>query len=341
MPMCLPRISRRQFVTAAVAAGGLAVSGRSSGDEPLGGESAVAIKEDRTVVDFSVNSKLFAVYNYHSDHAAIYRPFFYPVMGPNDQPITQQGEFPGSLRGHYWHRSLFIAHQRVNGISFWEERKADCGRIVHTGFDEMNSGPEGPLVERLAWQNVQGQDLLHEVRTIRVAAAPTEYRYLDISVSLEAAGRSVEFGATPYNLLACRVINAMCLVAQKEKYTRQFGSLVNFAPLDMGGQILNSEGQENEACRGARAKWCDFSGPLGDGTWGGVALFDHPGNPRHPTPWHNWNNMTIMASFTYHEPFTLVEGKPLQLAYRVAVHAGDAHQANIPERWQEYAQTNI
>jgi hypothetical protein len=79
--------------------------------------------------------------------------------------------------------------------------------------------------------------------------------------------------------------------------------------------------------------------PLGDGTWGGVALLDHSSNPRHPTPWHNWNNMTITASFTFHEPFTLKPGAELTLRYRVLVHAGDADKAGVEEAWKEFART--
>jgi hypothetical protein len=36
---------------------------------------------------------------------------------------------------------------------------------------------------------------------------------------------------------------------------------------------------------GKQAPWCDYSGPV-DGKTLGVAIFDHPSNPRHPTWWH-------------------------------------------------------
>ena len=129
----------------------------------------------------------------------------------------------------------------------------------------------------------------------------------------------------------------MCPLPLKQKYTQRYGSLVDFSPLDRGGKIVNSEDQENENCRGARARWCDFSGPLGDGSVGGIGILDHPSNPRHPTPWHNWNNMTITASFTFHEPFRLKQEDLLSLTYRVAVHPGNAEQADVEGLWREFA----
>src|SRR5258707_518706 len=52
------------------------------------------------------------------------------------------------------------------------------------------------------------------------------------------------------------------------------------------GKITNSEGQVTEAqVRGKRANWADYSGEF-LGEKAGIAIFDHPANPRHPTYWH-------------------------------------------------------
>jgi hypothetical protein len=336
------QLSRRSFVARTAAAAGLA-SLRDialAQNEAESRKEPVTVRPSGTVLDLEIGGKPFAVYNFDTDHAGNYRPYFYPVMGPNGRPITQQGEFPGSLRGHYWHRSLFVAHQQVNGISFWEERKADCGRMVHLAFSEITSGQRGRFVERLAWRDLEGEDLVLETRTVEIPASPSEVRLLDIAIDLHAARNDVELAATPYNLLACRVIDAMCRIDEKREYTRRYGPLVDFSPMDQGGRITNSEGQQDDDCRGARARWCDFSGPLGDGGVGGIAILDHPSNPRHPTPWHNWNNMTITASFTFHEPFTLKRDQHLALTYRIAVHPGTAAEANVESLWNEFAATH-
>jgi hypothetical protein len=147
----------------------------------------------------------------------------------------------------------------------------------------------------------------------------------------------VRFEQTPYNLLACRVINALCPKPQKESYTAQYGNLVDFRPLARFGQLVDSEGHVNEEVSGKRARWCDFSGPLDNTNTGGIAILDHPLNPRHPTPWNNWNNMTFMASFTYQEFFELQPERELRLRYRIYIHPGDAKQGEVEATWNEFA----
>jgi hypothetical protein len=302
-------------------------------------EAAVALRQDRVVLDILTGGAPFAVYNFDTTQAGTYRPFFHPLFGPGSRPVTQNGEFPGSLRGHHWHRGLFIAHQKVNDCSFWEERAADCGKIVHLGFDAVSSGAAGRFEERLAWRDLAGRDLLEERRVVAARAGEGGSRFLDLGIRLRALERAVTFHQSYYNLLACRVANSMCLRPQKERYTQLYGPMVDFEPLDQFGAIVNSEGHQNETCGGAKAKWCDFSGPLGDGTVGGVAIFDHPSNPRFPTAWHNWNNMTIIASLTYHEPLTLQPGGAISLTYRVMTHRGWARQADVAGAWEQFSRT--
>jgi len=46
--------------------------------------------------------------------------------------------------------------------------------------------------------------------------------------------------------------------------------------------------------------------------------------------------MTITASFTFHEPFTLRKGSEVCLSYRVVVHAEDAKKADIEGAWRDF-----
>lgn len=132
----------------------------------------------------------------------------------------------------------------------------------------------------------------------------------------------------------------MCPALEKQRYAQRHGQLFDFRPPDKFVRMANSNGLENEDRRGARARWCDFSGPLDGGSHGGVALLDHPSNPRHPTAWHNWNNMMIMASLTFHDPLLLRKGQELDLFYRVFVHSGDARAADIQTAWRRFAATD-
>ena len=51
------------------------------------------------------------------------------------------------------------------------------------------------------------------------------------------------------------------------------------------GKAVNSGGISGKSVWGKRAEWVDYWGKIGKQTVG-VAIFDHPSNPRHPTWWH-------------------------------------------------------
>ena len=106
---------------------------------------------------------------------------------------------------------------------------------------------------------------------------------------------------------------------------------------DGGGEILNSRGGRNE--RGAhlrRADWIDQSGPIAPDKWNGVALLDHPDNPRHPAVWHCRNDSWVCAAFTADAPYTIKAGDTLRLRYRLVLHRGDAALGEVARRYAEY-----
>lgn len=312
---------------------------------PQDTKPAIDVKVGNNVLDIRQGDQPFLVYNFNNDQAGLYKPFFHPILGSNGWPITQNGEFPGTIRGHCWHHGLFLGHQKISHktdagsktSNFWEEKVGDSGGIVHIGFTKQEGGPVGGFQEQLVWRSSEGRDVLQETRTVVVGPGPQSRRAIDLLLQFRGASGPVRLEQTPYNLLACRVINALCPEAQKKQYTKEYGNLVDFHPLTRFGELVNSEGKKNEEVRGEKAKWLDFSGPLDNGSVGGIAILDHPTNPRHPTPWNNWNNMTFMASFTFQEFFELPAAAELRLRYRVLIHAGDAKQADVEGAWNDFA----
>lgn len=182
----------------------------------------------------------------------------------------------------------------------------------------MESGPvAGRFVERLEWLSVKGdRAVFHEVRTVTVPARRTARLVLDVDTTITCGDAPATWNATPYHLLAIRVPDEM-LVGR-------------------GGAILNSEGKRDRDVDDQPARWLDYSGPL-HGKTAGVALFDHPGNLRHPTRWLNFENQTIGAAPTHHEAYAWQPGKSLRFRYRVLVHGGDAKHAAVEQECQAYA----
>jgi hypothetical protein len=111
------------------------------------------------------------------------------------------------------------------------------------------------------------------------------------------------------------------------------------------GHIVNSEGIRDGATWGKRARWVDYHGPVGDRIVG-VAIFDHPQNPRHPTWWHVRDYGLFAANpFGIHDferkpPGTgdmlIPAGQSVTFRYRFYLHPGNEIQGRVAERYQEY-----
>ena len=79
----------------------------------------------------------------------------------------------------------------------------------------------------------------------------------------------------------------------------------------------------------------------------GVVVFDHPGNPRHPTYWHaRAYGLFATNIFGVHDfendkardgSLTIRPGQPLRFRFRVVIHPGDANAAGIREIFNQYA----
>lgn len=297
--------------------------------------------EDRAL-DIELDGLPLATYNYGSAHSGIWKPYLHPVLAPSGLPVTQNSEFPGTLRGHFWHRGLFVAHQRVNGVSFWEEREGVTERILHQEFLRVEDGPVvGRLLERNLWRTPEQRDLIIEHRELRFYRTAPDQRLFDITVELQPAAEAVTLGQCAYNLLACHVPRSMHVADPYSSYDMGMYRPSELNPRHRGGRVTNSVGEVNavrdHVTAGARAGWTDHSGPV-EGHWQGIAIMDCPANPRHPSYWLNWNNMSHGPSFTYAEPFTINPGERLTLRYRVYVHEDDAESGHVEQRWREWTQ---
>ena len=111
--------------------------------------------------------------------------------------------------------------------------------------------------------------------------------------------------------------------------------------------MTNAEGQSGMAqVWGKRSAWVDYSGKA-EGAAVGVAIFDHPANPRHPTWWHARDYGLFAAnpfgegSFTGDKSkngsMTLAPGKSVRFRYRVYIHDGDTAQAGVAAAYRSWA----
>ena len=244
------------------------------------------------------------------------RPFLYPVNGPDGVSLTELGK-PHDPRGtHAHHYSLWIAHASVGGHDFWSERG---GRIVHDGFESIEDGPVFcRLIHKTKWVH-DGRAVLLGRRSLTFYKSAGDFRLIDVDLELApAAAAPVTLGKTPFGFLAVRVAQSMTV-------------------FDGGGEILNAAGDRNEqGAHRKRAAWIDQSGPIAPGKWGGVAVFDHPGNPDHPARWHCRNDGWAGASVCVDQARTIEPSEKLKLLYRLHLHRHNAVKGQVARRCQEY-----
>jgi hypothetical protein len=299
---------------------------------------AVRSLDDRVRIE--IDGKLFTEYR----HAGASNVYYWPLFGPDGVKMTRSWpmeEMPGEEHDHPHHRSMWFAHGLVNGVDFWAEPasygskppKHPLGRIVHDRIAKAESGAQsGELVSSQKWI-ANDAPLLTSRHRLVVYQRPATEKLFDWEITLSAADKDVVFGDTKEGTVAIRIAESMRLKGPKAT--------------PGAGKISNSEGDQDGAAWGKRARWVDMSGPI-DGEIFGIAFMDHPKNPRHPTRWHARDyglfaaNPFCEAEMDKNQPtgagdFTLKAGQSVTFKYRVLLHEGDAVQAKIASRYQEYA----
>ena len=286
--------------------------------------------DDRLRVE--IGGKLFTEYFFKETP----RPYFYPILGPNDLPMTRDWPMKnteGEEHDHKHHRSLWFAYGEINGVDFWSEDK-QFGKTVHEKFSEIKSGDKmGVIKSSNKWVTQDGKIICTDDRTMRIHA-DTNPKILDFEITLHASNGDVTFGDTKEGMMAIRLAETMRLSHGKK-------------PGD--GHIINNAGVRDGETWGKRADWVDYFGPV-QGKTVGVAMFDHPKNPRHPTWWHVRDYGLFAANpFGVHDfekkpahagELKLAAGQSLTFRYRFIFHEGDEKQANVAEMYKKFVAEN-
>ncbi|MSU48669.1 MAG: hypothetical protein EXS37_06165 [Opitutus sp.] len=269
------------------------------------------------------------------------KPSLYPILDADGTSYTRDFPFkknPAEVPDHDWHRGVWFAHGAVNGHDLWREiPEKKTGRIVLDAILESRDGATGVLRVRQRWENSDGEVLLTDETTLRIARTSAG-TVLDYEVKLLATHGAVTLGDTEEGTMAVRVNEAIRVSHGKNKDARA-GT----------GHLVNSEGVREKPVWGKRAAWCDAHGPLPDGRVIGIALFDHPQNASHPTWWHARDYGLLSANPFGRHDFEKLKDQPdagarvipaggeLVLRYRLVFHRGDEKAARIAELFRDYA----
>lgn len=306
---------------------------------PLFAQVKLTQGSDRITID--IDGKEFTAFFIGANTA---KPYLHPLRAPSGKIVTRgypMETIEGESQDHPHHRGLWFTHGEVNGIDFWANEESQKGvngkkgKVVVKKVVDLKSGKKsGSIDATFDWVDPQGKAIILETRKMVFYAGPGP-RMMDFDISLRA-NEKVEFGDTKEGTFAIRLAagleEPMPKSLPKPKRT---------------GLMTDSEGRSGEkAVWGKRAPWVDYAGEL-EGEKLGVAIMDHPTNPKHPTYWHSRSYGLFAANiFGEHDFFndkarnggmTLEGGATLRFRYRVLIHSGDGQSAGIAAQYKKYA----
>jgi hypothetical protein len=278
-------------------------------------------------ISISVDGKPFTVFHYGEESG---KPYLAPLRSASGKVVTRRfpmEEATGDSRDHLHHTGLWFSYDDVNGIKFWENDPSyahpNQGKIVVRDAQWKDGGKSGTLTATMDWRDPKDKVLLVDHRNMVFYSDP-KLRIIDFEISLTAQ-EDVTFGDTKEGAFAIRLAETLT-----EKN---------------GGKMTDADGRTAMAqVWGKRSNWVDYSGKVEDEQVG-IAIFDHPQNPRHPTYWHARDyGLFALNPFGAHafDPalpeshWQLPKGQKLVFRWRVVIHPGDAESAGVAELYKEY-----
>ena len=262
------------------------------------------------------------------------KPYLHPLRSASGKIVTRHypmENVPGESHDHPHHRGLWFSHGDVNGFDFWaNELTGDDrpirGRIMLNRVEWIKNYPHaGAFQVVFDWLDPKGNKVLTENRTMTFYDNPG-MRVIDTDIVLTAAVK-VTFGDTKEGTFAIRLADAL---------TEEKG----------GGLMTNAQGATTmKNVWGKPSDWVDYVGKI-EGETIGIAIFDHPQNPKHPTTWHARDYGLFAANpFGEHDFYadpkrngslTIPAGGALRFRYRVIIHPGDTKSAKIDKLYEDY-----
>jgi hypothetical protein len=282
----------------------------------------------KDLISVNIDGKPFTVFHYGAESG---KPYLAPIRSASGKIVTRR--FPmealaGESTDHLHHTGLWFSYDDVNGVKFWENdpsyKHPNMGKIVVRSADFHDGEKAGTLDATLEWRGPRGELLIVENRKMVFHSDP-KLRIVDFEITL-TAGEDLTFGDTKEGAFAIRLADSL---TEKK-----------------GGKMVNAAGAAGMAqVWGKRSDWVDYSGDV-EGEKLGVAILDHPQNPRHPTYWHARDyGLFALNPFGAHafdaaQPeshWQLAKGKQLVFRWRVVVHPGDAESGGVAELYKDYA----
>jgi Family of unknown function (DUF6807) len=312
----------------------------------FGGDQPVKLSRHGEQIHVLIGGKPFTTYYFGAESP---KPYLHPLRSAQGTIVTRGWpmvkDIPGEDHDHPHHRAMFFAHGDINGIDFWGEKTESRaqqtvkgkfyssedlpkGRTVFTKLDEMKvTGDSASIRAEFNLVGPDGKTIGKETQSY-IFHGDKNARMIDCEFTIRALKTALKMGDTKEGTFAIRLVKAL---------------------EEPSGHMSNSTGAEGEkAIWGKRADWVDYSGDVA-GESVGIAIFDNPANPKHPTYWHARGYGLFAANpFGEHDYYndpkrdgsmTIQPGESLTFRYRVLIHHGDPNEAHVADAYAEYARS--
>ena len=294
----------------------------------------IILSQAKGRIDVKINGKLFTSYH----HQGVPKPTLYPVRWIDGTGMTRrfpmEKALPNESDDHIHHRSVFWGHRHVKSSDgkvhdFWGEN-SNSGKQIAT---EVKCGKDGSIHANNKWVSKTGQIIATDNRIISFSSGKNG-RNIDYVITIKASEGDIVLMDDKDAGMGFRVPDTMCV------------SPHGTAKVKAQGYMLNSEGVTGANCWGKRAKWIDYSG-LVEGKILGIAMFDNPDNPRHPTGWHARSYGLCTANIFGKRHFeklpdknagnySLKKGQSITFKYRLYWHAGKGDSKKIEAQYRQW-----
>lgn len=262
---------------------------------------------------------------------ALDTPYFHPLNSPDGKTLTWD-----KPPDHPWHHGLWFSWKFINKVNYWEidsKTGRPAGKTswkdVEISAAQDGSGHIGLVLTYMP--NGEILPILTEKRTIEVSAPDAEGVYAinwtgifepTTAVLLDRTALPGEPGGQSWGGYAGLSLRLAGNIGERQVTT------------DEGPIIEMPDGRYR-----GRHTAVDYSGLL-DGQAAGVAILDHPANPRAPTPWYVIRSAEMnffTPAILCYEPMTLRPGDRLALRYRVLVHRGRWGAARLQSEHKKFS----
>ena len=215
------------------------------------------------------------VFHYATDR---HKPFIHPLHSTSGTLLTAL-----EPSDHPWHRGVWFAWKYLNGVNFWEEPDhpginmslygaggAQFGRTEFAGIDGVVWQPDVTrIVTRYNYRVPEGTVILAERRTLAVSLPPEGSCVIDWHTTFTAGEQPVRIDRT--------------VISPETPWGGYAGLSFRAAQTWRDVQGIDSEGRRNTRIEHQRARWVQITGVGEVGQRVGLAMLDHPDNPRYPS----------------------------------------------------------